>query len=116
MAGRVPAGLFYFYDPARAFPIDINLDVYCRIAGADADVVLGGDLASLDFRNRLRGIRVPALILTGRFDRVAIPRYALEFRALMPDAEFVMFERSGHLPFVEEPDEHDRVLRAFLSQ
>jgi proline iminopeptidase len=114
--GRVPTGLFYFYDPARAFPIDINLDVYCRIAGADADVVLGGDLASFDFRNRLQGIRVPALILTGRFDRVAIPRYALQFRALMPAAEFVMFERSGHLPFVEEPDEHDRVLRAFLSK
>ena len=114
---RVPLSLFYFYDPRNAgLDFDSNNDVYCQIAGRDADYTLGGDMASIDFRPRLRQIRTPTLVLTGRFDRVAIPRYALQFRTLMPQAEFVMFERSGHFPFIEEPARHDSVVRAFLAR
>jgi proline iminopeptidase len=113
---RVPAGLFYFYNPAAAFPVETRLDVYCRIAGPDADMILGGDLASVDFRERLKDIHVPTLILTGQFDRVAIPRYAVQYRTFMPKATFVMFERSGHFPFVEEPARHDAVVRTFFGQ
>jgi pimeloyl-ACP methyl ester carboxylesterase len=81
----------------------LNNDVYCQIAGRDADFTLGGDMASIDFRSKLRDIRAPTLVLAGRFDRVAIPRYAVQFKTLMPRAEFVMFEQSGHMPFAEEP-------------
>jgi proline iminopeptidase len=114
LEARVPAGLFYAYNPAHAMPFDTNPDVYCRIAGPDADVVLGGDLASFDVRNRLREIRVPTLILTGRFDRVAVPRYAAQYQQFMPQAQFVMFEKSGHAPFFEEPEHHDAVVRDFV--
>ena len=96
--------------------MDTNLDVFFQIAGPDADVVLGGDLASVDFRGKLRGIGVPTLVLAGRFDRVAIPRHSVQYKALMPQAEFVMFEKSGHMPFMEEPKLHDSVVRAFLSK
>jgi proline iminopeptidase len=117
--GRMPASLVYFYDPSNAegasvASFDTNLQVYCQIAGPDADVVLGGDLASLDFRRQLRTISVPTLVLAGRFDRVAIPRYTMQFKTLMPRAQFVLFERSGHEPFIEEPERHDSVMRAFL--
>jgi proline iminopeptidase len=114
--GRVPTGLFYFYNPSVAVSFGANLDVYCQIAGPDADVQLGGDLAAVDFRARLHLIPVPTLVLTGRFDRVALPRYAVQFRQLMPQAEFVMFERSGHAPFIEEPERHDAMMRAFLAK
>jgi proline iminopeptidase len=115
--GRVPLSLFYFYDPSHAnLALDMNLEVYCRLAGPDADIVLGGDLASVDFRQQLREIRIPTLVLAGRFDHVAIPRYSEQYRTLMPQAEFVMFEQSGHLPFIEEPELHDSVVRAFLSK
>jgi proline iminopeptidase len=117
--GRMPASLVYFYDPSNVegasyASFDLNLQVYCQIAGPDADVVLGGDLASLDFRRQLRTITVPTLVLAGRFDRVAIPRFAVQFKTLMPRAQFVLFERSGHEPFIEEPERHDSVMRAFL--
>jgi proline iminopeptidase len=115
--GRVPPSLLYFYDPSHANVVqDLNLEVYCRIAGPDADIVLGGDLASVDFRQQLSEIRIPTLVLAGRFDRVAIPRYSVQYRTLMPQAEFVMFEQSGHQPFIEEPELHDSVVRAFLSK
>jgi proline iminopeptidase len=92
----------------------MNLDVYLQIAGPDADVVLGGSLATFDFRSKLRTIRAPLLITAGRFDRVAIPRYAVQYREFAPQAEFVMFERSGHFVHREEPDAYFRVLREFL--
>lgn len=115
--GRVPLSLLYFCDPSNSSVTwDLNLEVYCQIAGPDADIVVGGDVSSVDFRAQLRGIAVPALVLAGRFDRVAIPRYSLQYRTLMPQAEFVMFEKSGHLPFVEEPELHDSIVRAFLNK
>ena len=110
----MPLCLLYFYDPSNSnLIVDTNLDVFCQIAGPDAGIVLGGDLASIDFRGQLRGIQVPALVLAGRFDRVAIPRYSMQFRTFMPQALSVMFEKSGHLPFVEEPELHDSIVRAF---
>ena len=117
VADRVPPSLMFFYDPSHAnVPLDMNSDVYCQIAGRDADVVLSGDLSSVDFRRRLHEIPVRTLVLAGRFDRVAIPRYMLQYRTLMPQAELVMFEHSGHFPFIEEPERHDAVVRAFLSK
>jgi proline iminopeptidase len=56
------------------------------------------------------------LILAGRFDRVSVPRYALEFKRYAPQAQFVMLESSGHFPFIEEPDQTESVLRDFLSK
>ncbi len=57
---------------------------------------------------------MPVLVLVGRFDRVSIPRFAFQFRELLPQATFVVFEHSGHVPFVEEPAKHDSVVRAFM--
>lgn len=118
VTARVPMALFYFYNPGNATGLnfDLNNDVYCQIAGRDADFMLGGDMASIDFRPRLRDVRTPTLVLAGRFDRVSIPRYSVQYRSLMPAAEFVMFEQSGHMPFVEERAKHDSILRAFLAK
>jgi len=115
--GRVPLCLLYFYDPSYSnITVDTSPDVFNQIAGPDANVVLGGDLASIDFRSRLREIQVPTLILAGRFDRVAMPRFSMQFRTFMPDAQFVLFEKSGHLPFIEEPELHDSIVRKFLEK
>lgn len=116
---EIPMALPYYYDPTNSeegnySSLDVNLDVYCQIAGPDADVVLGGQLASVDFRSRLRKVAVPTLVLAGRFDRISIPRFAVQYRHLMPQAQFVMFEKSGHMPFVEESEKHFDVVRGFL--
>ena len=117
--GEVPLALSYFYDPSNSERRnygsgDMNLEVYCQLAGPDADIVLGGELASLDFRPRLKDITVPTLILAARFDRVAIPRFAVEFQHFMPQARFIMFENSGHKPFIEEPEKHFDAVRTLL--
>ena len=117
---EMPLSLSFYYDPSNV-PDSIysanksfSLEVYKQIAGPDADIVLGGDLSSVDFRGHLKRIMVPTLIIAGRFDRVAIPRYSVQFKSFMPQAKFIMFEKSGHYPFIEEPELHTKILEDYL--
>ena len=93
-----------------------NEDVYYAIAGHDADFVLGDAMRKLDFREAVGALQMPVLVLAGRFDREVFPRHTLEYRRYAPKAQFVMFERSGHFPFLEEPELTFATLRAFLSR
>jgi len=115
---KVPLGLFYFYNGSNADKVtpEINPDVYYTIAGDDCDFLIGGDIANLDFRTQLKNLQMPTLILAGRFDRVSLPRFTVQFKQYAPQAEFVMFEKSGHFPFIEETAEMFEVLRKFLSE
>lgn len=76
--------------------------------------------ASLDghgpeLRRRLAGLEVPALIVHGRHDPIPLD-YAEELAELLGDARLVVLERSGHVPYVEEPDRLFPVVRRFLSE
>jgi proline iminopeptidase len=116
---RIPAGLFYFHDASKAKLLpnaEGNNQIYYAIAGGDADFVIGGDIAGLDFRPSLRKLKMPILVLAGRFDRVSLPRYAVEYKKYAPQARFIMMEQSGHFPFVEEPEATLVVLREFLQE
>jgi len=113
---EIPMTQSYYFDPSNApkTNLDINLEVYCHLAGPDADVTLGGDLASLDFRPKLKDIKAPTLIIAGRWDHLALPRFVVQYKDLMPAARFEMFELSGHLQFIEEPEKHRAIVRDFL--
>jgi proline iminopeptidase len=117
----VPLGLFYFFDSSNirkiaADPAPFNPDVFYTIAGDDAFFLVGGDVAKLDFRSQLKSLKMPVLILTGRFDRFVLPRYSLQFKRYAPQAEFVMFENAGHFPFIEEPARTFEVVKRFLEK
>jgi proline iminopeptidase len=116
---KIPPGLFYFHDASKAklVPEDPGNDqLYYTIAGDDADFSIGGDIAGLDFRPNLRKLKMPILVLAGRFDRVSLPRYAVEYKKFAPQARFMMMEESGHFPFIEEPEATLAVLREFLGE
>lgn len=112
----IPPGLLYFHDASIAEKspkelFEINSDVYYAIVGDDGDFLTGGDIAKLDFRTRLKDLPMPVLVLAGRYDRVAFPRFSLQFKTYAPRAQFVMFEQSGHFTFMEEPDAFFAVVR-----
>ncbi|HME89825.1 MAG TPA: alpha/beta fold hydrolase, partial [Myxococcaceae bacterium] len=67
-------------------------------------------------RPRLEELRMPVLVLAGRFDRIVCPSLTVQFQKYAPQARFVMFEKSGHLPFAEEPDETFAALDDFLDR
>lgn len=93
-----------------------NHDVNCAIAGDNAGFVIGGDMAEVDFRTQLKDIRMPMLIVAGRFDRILFPLYQEQFKTYAPKAQFVMFEKSGHFPFIEEPERFTEIVRGFLQK
>jgi proline iminopeptidase len=111
--------LVFFYNPANAGKLrrdalSLNSEVTYAIAGDDADYVLGGGVARLDFRDRLKELKMPILIIAGRFDRLFPPKTSLQFKRYVPQAEFVMFEKSGHYPQIEETEKMFGVIKGFL--
>jgi proline iminopeptidase len=102
--------MFYFYNPQNAQKLlpfwnehNFSAEQWNAVAGPDADFKIGGDLGKLDFRGQLSSIKVPMMIIAGRHDGVVLPSLTLQFKKYAPQAKFVMFEHSGHYPFIEEP-------------
>jgi proline iminopeptidase len=69
-------------------------------------------LGDYDLLGRLGGGGVRCLVLHGRHDPTPIE--SSEQIAIALDAQLEIFEHSGHLPFVEEPDRFVEILDAFL--
>ena len=67
-------------------------------------------------RGSLGKLRVPTLVLAGRHDPVCGPRWAAELNEGVPGSRLVMFERSGHLPHVEQPAEFAEAVAGFLRE
>jgi proline iminopeptidase len=117
-AYSVPAGLLYFYDASNADKATndtgFNPQVYYTLVGYDGDFIIGGDVAKLDFRTKLKDLKMPTLIIEGRFDRVAVPRFSVKYKEYAPQAKFVIFEKSGHNPYIEENEKYFNLLESFL--
>ncbi len=118
---NVPGGLLYFYDASnyykfRSDSLSFNPKVYYQIVGADGDFLIGGDIGKLDFRTQLKDLKMPTLIIAGRFDRVSVPRFAVKFKEYAPQAKFVMFEKSGHNPYIEQYEKYFSLLTTFLKE
>jgi len=116
---KIPSGLLYWYNPEnlskmRKDSLSWNTDVYYQLVGVDGDFIIGGDIGKLDFRRDLKNLKMPVLITAGRYDRISDPRYAVKYKMYAPQAEFVMFEKSGHNPYVEEQEKFFKILNDFL--
>lgn len=61
-------------------------------------------------------IEVPTLVIGGRHDWVTPPEQSERSHALIPGAELVIFEMSGHYPFVEEQDGYLSAVADFVSR
>jgi len=55
------------------------------------------------------------MVITGRFDMNVAPVFAYQMYRAIPNAQFTVFEKSGHLPFTEEPDAFASRVESFLS-
>jgi pimeloyl-ACP methyl ester carboxylesterase len=67
-----------------------------------------------DARPLLPTIRCPTLVMVGRQDRWSPLSQHEEIAALIPNAELVVIENSGHMAPVEEPDQVSRALLGWL--
>lgn len=74
-----------------------------------------GDAERFDLNPELPAFRMPTLVITGRYDFNVAPSVAWGIHRAIPNSEFAVFEKSGHLPFCEEPDGFVKRVEAFLS-
>lgn len=74
-------------------------------------------LPSYDVSADLGRIEVPTLVLGGRHDWFpSLEAGPARVAAGIPDAELVVFEESGHFPFIEEQDRFVSVVRAWAAE
>lgn len=90
--------------------------VYYSIIGNDPDISVSGTMKALDLRKDLALVHNPVLVIAGRADKIATVKQAFEIQQLIPNSRIHIFNRSGHLPFVEENDLFTDVITEFLTQ
>lgn len=120
--GQVPYGFLYAYNPdnfkargRKPYPNPFNARLYYQMVGKDGDFIVGSDIGNFDFRKQLKDLKMPILVIGGRYDRVAVPSMMIKYKEYCPQAKYVMFENSGHNPQVEQPAEEFALIRDFLS-
>ena len=91
------------------------LDSVSRIHEASYKKTLEASVAQ-DRAAPIEEIRVPTLVIAGEEDSVYPPELAREMARRIPGAELVMFDRTGHLANLEEPDRFNRTVLEFLSR
>ncbi len=73
-------------------------------------------IATLDLTPDLSKFAFPTLIMHGRFDMNVAVLTAWKTYKAIPGAKIVIFAKSGHLPFYEEPDKFTQTLTGFLTE
>lgn len=69
-----------------------------------------------DVKPGLPGVTCPTLVTVGRADWITPVECSETIATLIPGAELVIFEKSGHSPPLEEPERFQDVVRDFLTR
>lgn len=72
-------------------------------------------LASFPLREELPRITAPTLVVWGAHDTLVSVKHGIEMERLIPSAELVVFERTGHVAMLERPERFNRTMREFMA-
>jgi proline iminopeptidase len=108
---------FHFADPRDPRIADLAAAMGDAMYGPDVlRAAANGGYGHIAVEDRLDGVTHPVLVLAGRHDRTCSVPGAEAMAAGLPDAELVVFERSGHMTFVEENEAYLAAVRDFLTR
>lgn len=103
----------------RPWPAELE-DAFRRMGAEIFETMFGpsdfhivGTIRDWDVFDRLTEIALPTLIVAGRYDE-CVPEHMREMHQRIAGSRFELFESSAHMPFVEEPERFDAVMRDFL--
>lgn len=91
----------------------MSWDLYRVMWGSNGEFVIDGNLATVEYTDRLSTIHVPTLITAGDTDECD-PSLAREMNKQIPRSTLVIFPRSGHMTFVDQPGLFLRAVNDFL--
>jgi len=102
--------LFYSAEKRDAFVRQMGAGAYRK----QVFQAVISDLPRFDLNPELSKYKFPVIVMTGRYDINVAPLVAYKIHQAIPGSRFVVFERSGHLPFYEEPDAFVHAAEEFL--
>lgn len=107
-------GPMYFKDPRQGAPLYSFLDTHA-IPIRTMQAVSATDGGYALPMPALRALQVRTLVVNGRYDLFCPPGPARRLAETLPNATRVVFEQSGHFPWIEESEAFFDRVRAFLA-
>ena len=99
------------YDPVANG--NMAWDVYIEMWGSNGEYVIDGNLASVEYGDRLSTIMVPTLITAGDNDECD-PSLSREMNEKIAGSKLVILPKSGHMTFVDQPSLFISTIDEFL--
>jgi proline iminopeptidase len=99
------------YDPIAAGII--SWDLYREMWGSHGEYVIDGNLASVEYTDRLSSISVPTLITAGDHDECD-PSLSRIMHEKIAGSKLFIFPESGHMTFVDQPAMYIKIVEEFL--
>ena len=108
---------FHFRDPLDPRIDAMRADLGDAVYSPDVlRAAATSEYGTIDVQHRLGEVRHPVLVLAGRHDRACSVEGAHAIAEGAPDSEFVIFEDSGHMMFIEEQDKYIAAVADFLAR
>src|SRR5438105_4677005 len=101
------------YDPAGG-NTTTAWDVYREMWGSHGEFIVDGNLAEVEYLDKLSTIQVPMLILVGDSDE-SDPRMSKEMQSKIAGSKLVIFPKSGHMTFVDQATMFINAVNEFLA-
>jgi proline iminopeptidase len=89
-------------------------DLYREMWGSHGEFVIDGNLSSVEYADRLSSIKVPTLITAGDNDECD-PSLSREMNGKIQGSKLVIFPKSGHMTFVDQPTLFISTVNEFLT-
>jgi len=102
--------LFYSAEKRDAFVAQMSSGAYNKTVFQSVI----SDLPRFDLNPELPKYKFPVMVVTGRYDINVAPQVAYKIHQAIPGSRFVVFEKSGHIPFYEEPEAFVHAAEEFL--
>jgi proline iminopeptidase len=88
-------------------------DLYREMWGEHGEFIVDGNLKSVEYTDRLSTIKVPTLILVGDHDE-SDPSMSKVMNQKIAESKLVIFPKSGHMTFVDQPGMFMKAMEEFL--
>jgi proline iminopeptidase len=102
------------YDPMGG-NTSTSWDLYREMWGSHGEFIVDGNLKEVEYLDRLSTIKVPTLILVGDHDE-SDPRMSKEMQSKIAGSKLVIFPKSGHMTFVDQPTMFINSVNEFLAR
>ncbi|MFK7934685.1 MAG: alpha/beta fold hydrolase [Saprospiraceae bacterium] len=106
-----------FYDPAVATKelVDEVFDTVNDRNKAIRVIATAKSAVRHNLGDKLHQIKIPALLIWGRYDSITPPFVGEKFNELIENSKLVFVEECGHAPMMEHPQTFNRHLEEFLT-